>query len=67
MSGIGSARNGKLYETERQLKILEHSEDNITVKRKKFNRRNGTMIPMHLRNCNGVPVRSVPVHFKPWV
>ena len=74
-----SARNGKFYKSERYLrngqsKILEHSEDNINVKRKKLissnkfiwlwhssiSRQTGTMTLMHLMNRN-----TVPVHFEP--
>jgi len=32
----GSAQNGKFYLTEHHSKILEHSEDNINIKRKKL-------------------------------
>jgi len=40
--------------------MLEHSKDNINVRRKKFNLRNGTLMPMHLKNRNGAPVRYGP-------
>ena len=57
-----STRNGKFYETERQSKILEHSEDKLYFSSYNQSRRNGTMMPMHLTNRNGVPV-----HFEPWL
>src|SRR6218665_3373757 len=48
------SRNGTL------VKILEHSEEKIMFSSYNQSRRNGTLIPLHLTNRNGVPVRSGP-------
>src|SRR6218665_1993996 len=49
------SRNGTL------VKILEHSEEKIMFSSYNQSRRNGTLIPLHLTNRNGVPVRSGPL------
>src|SRR6218665_1755792 len=48
------SRNGTL------VKILEHSEEQFMFSSYNQSRRNGTLIPLHLTNRNGVPVRSGP-------
>src|SRR6218665_2754478 len=48
------SRNGTL------VKILEHSKEQFMFSSYNQSRRNGTLIPLHLTNRNGVPVRSGP-------
>jgi len=48
------SRNGTL------VKILEHSKEQFMFSSYNQSRRNGTLIPLHLTNRNGVPV-----HFEP--